>query len=129
MPGTPLRLVSSVIVGAVLFPLSALIYLLLKLFGSCWIVTNRTIQQRNVIGGRLTAEVALGDVAEIEITQRSGYRFFRVGDIHLFDAQGNRQMTIPAIQYPARMQHVIMEARDARLQSDQSLQVIQARTA
>jgi hypothetical protein len=129
IPVTVVRLVGSVLIGSLLFPLGMLIYLLLKVLGSCWIVTNRSVQQRKVIGGGLVAEVALGDIGDFAVTQRTGYRFFRVGDLHLLDAQGDRLMTLSGIQYPDRVRHVIMDARDARLRSDESLQLIQARTA
>lgn len=122
------RLLGLLIVGAALVPLGLLAYVLTKLFGSVYIVTNRSIQARSLIGGRLLQQVTLSDVADVGIAQGTGYAYHRVGDVILYNSQGDRLMRIAAIQHPERLKHVLLEARDARLFSDESLQTIQRRT-
>jgi hypothetical protein len=124
---TPLRVMLYVILGSVMLPLGILAYALSKLFGSCYVLTNRSVKARKIIGSQQFAQVSLGEIERIEITQQGGYAFHRVGDLKLENASGNVLMVIPAISFPERLRQVILDARNARQESDQSLARIQAR--
>lgn len=123
------RMLGMLVVGAALAPIGLLAYTLMKLFGRYYLITNRSIQARNMIGGRLLQQVSLSEVADAEIAGGTGYAFHRVGDVILYSAQGDRLMTIAAIPYPDRLRHVILDARNARIRSDESLNVIRGRAS
>jgi len=128
VPTTPLRLFASVILGIPMSLLAVLAYALNKLFGRCYLLTNRSVSVKPVLGSHLSQTVTLGDIAQIEIsTSRSGYHFHRVGDVNLENAQGNILLTIRAVTYPQRVKQVILETQAARLLNDESLAVIQKR--
>lgn len=128
-PFLPLRLLVMVIVGALLgVPLGLLAYALTRLFGNCYVLTNRSIRARSIVGAKSGPATPLADIAGISIARRPSYKFHRVGDLNLENAQGDVLMTIPAIPYPERLRQVIVDAREARLRSDESLAAIQKRT-
>jgi len=126
IPVLAIRLPVLIALGAACAPLAAIAYFL-RLLGSRYTLTNRSVQQRKIIGGSLVSQVALSDIDSIEIQTRSGYDFHRVGDVVLMNAQGAAQMTIEAIAFPERLRQIIIDARDARVLSDASLAHIDAR--
>lgn len=127
VPTTPLRILAFLILGSLVFPLGLLAYAVHKLTGKCYVLTNRSLYARSIVGGRLSERVALADIDHITVSHQGGYDFHRVGDLNLENAQGNVLMTVPAVPYPARFRQVILDARNARRESDQSLAHIQAR--
>ena len=104
-------------------------YFLYKLTGDRYEVTNRSVRLRKIIGGQLRKQVALADVADVVVHQQPGQAFHRAGDIYLLDAKGEALLTLPGVVYPERLQHVILEAREARIRNDASLKAIQGRAA
>lgn len=129
IPVLVLRLPLYVIVGAAMAPLALLGYFLSKAAGSCYVLTNRSVQQRTILGGAMTQQTALNEIHSIEIdTHQSGYQFHNVGDLHLQNAQGTTLMTLKAIPNPERLSQILIDAREARMRSDQSLATIQARS-
>jgi len=128
VPTTPLRLLASIILGIPMSLLAVLAYALNKLFGRCYLLTNRSVSIKSILGSRLSQTIALRDIAQIETsTSGSGYRFHRAGDVSLENAQGNILLTIRAVTSPQRVKQVILEAQAARLLNDESLSVIQNR--
>lgn len=129
VPTVPLRLLAYVLLGIPMSVLGVLAYALSKLFGNSYVLTNRSIYPKSIIKGRMGKQVPLSEIAQIDIsTSGSGYRFHRVGDVHLENAQGNVLLTIPAVTFPGRLKQVILDARAARMLSDESLTLIQKRT-
>lgn len=127
VPTLPLRLIAYLVLGAAMSPFGVLAYALSKLTGGYYLLTNRSIQSRSILGGQLRSSVPLADIAHIEIQQQSGYAFHRVGDLVLIGASGQELLRIAAIPYPERLKHGIQEARTARLLSDESLAHIDSR--
>lgn len=123
-----IRLGLSVALGGALLPLGLLGYILHKLTGKYYSLTNRSIQERGIIGSAMTQQLALSEIQDIEITKGAGYDFFVAGDVNLLNAQGATLMTLKAIPNPARLAQIVIDARDARLQSDASLAQIEARS-
>lgn len=126
LPFTPLRLAACVVVGTAMVPLALAGYFL-KLLGSCFVLTNRSVFARSILTARKGTTVALSDIASVGISRGAGYEFHRVGDVELLGAQGNVLLTIPAIAYPERLKQIILDARAARQEADASLAVIQRR--
>lgn len=127
LPFTPLRLIGLVVFGAVLAPLGLLSYLFAKAFGNCYVLTNRSIRARSIVWGGGGPAVPLADIASITIARGAAQDFHRAGDLRLENAQGNVLLTVPGIQFPERAKQIILDARNARLQSDESLAQIQRR--
>ncbi len=128
IPVLPIRLAVYIAVGAALLPLGLLGYFVDKIFGSYYVLTNRSIQERAILGNALIKQIALTDFEEIEIATKGGYEFHRVGDLNLQSSKGATLMTLSAISYPERLSQVLFDAREARIQSDDSLSVIQGRS-
>ena len=113
--------------GAILLQLGLLGYIVHKLLGKCYTLTNRSIQERGILGGAMSQQLALSEIQNIEITTAGGYEFYNAGDLNLQNAQGSTLMTLKAIPYPERLSQILIDAREARLQSDASLAQIQSR--
>ena len=127
LPITPFRQIGLLIVGSFLAPFALLAYAINKLFGSYYVVTNRSVQCRKIIGGAMTKQVNLAEIDEIEIETGISGKFHRVGDLNLLNAQGGLLMTIGAIPYPERLRQILFDARQARLLSDASFAQIESR--
>lgn len=127
VPLVVLRLVLFLTVGSVLAPFALLAYAITKLFGHYYVVTNRSVQRRAMIGGAMSQQITLAEISDIEIATSPAYEFHRVGDLNLLNAQGGLLMTISAIPYPQRLKQILIDAREARLLSDASLAKIEAR--
>ncbi|WP_437228200.1 hypothetical protein SH661x_000776 [Planctomicrobium sp. SH661] len=127
VPLLPLRLIAYIVLGTAMVPFAILAYALTKLLGNCYVLTNRSIYSRSIIGGRKGRQVPLGEIGDIEITSAGGYHFHRVGDLNLQNSAGNLLMTIPAITYPDRLKQIILDAQAARMLSDESFARIQSR--
>lgn len=122
-----IKLLLYIALGAVLLPLGLLGYIVHKLLGKCYSLTNRSIQERGILGGAMSQQLALSEIQGIEITTAAGYEFFQAGDLNLQNAQGSTLMTLQAIPNPERLSQILIDAREARLQSDASLAQIQSR--
>ena len=126
IPVTVVRIIALILVGSVMAPFALLAYAW-RLCGTCFVITNRSVQERRIIGQNQVRQVALSDIDNAEITIQGGYDFHRVGDVNLLNAKGNVLLSIPAISFPERLRQIILDAREARVQSDETLERIQAR--
>jgi len=128
VPTTPLRLLASLLLGIPMSLLAVLAYALNKIFGTCYVLSNRSVSSRSILGGRTGKSVPLTDIAHIEIhTSGNGYQFHRVGDVQLENAQGNVLLSLTAVSYPQRVKQIILDAQAARMLNDESLLLIQKR--
>lgn len=118
---------SYLIFGLPLAPLGLIGYLQLKVTGQRYTVTNRSVSVRSALTGQLVKQVALKDVADVTVEVLGGQEFFRAGDVVLRKAGGDEILRCAGVPQPDRFQHVILEARDARLQNDEALAAINKR--
>lgn len=118
---------SHVLFAPIAIPLGLTGYVLYKLTGDRYEVTNRSVRLRKLIGGQLRKQVSLSDVADVVVHVEPGQAFHKAGDVYLLNAKGDTLLTLPGVVRPERLQHVILEARDARVRNDASLKAIQAR--
>jgi hypothetical protein len=109
------------------WPLALLAYLLLKVGGSKYVVTNRNVKRLPVLGIRLLEETPLASVERISIDPDSRLSFFRTGDIRLSGAAGETLMLLRGVPFPERFVQVIDETRIARRQVEESLAAIRGR--
>ena len=81
IPGFGAVKLSYLIFGLPLAPLGVLIYLPLKLFGKRYTVTNRAVSIRQVVSGQVDKQVALKDVATVDV-EAGDDPFDRRGEFH-----------------------------------------------
>jgi hypothetical protein len=118
---------SHVLFAPIAIPLGLTGYAIYKLFGDKYEVTNRSVRVRSMIGGALRKQVALTDFTNVAIEVLPGQAFHNAGDLQLLNAKGDTILALPGVVRPDRLQHVLLEARDARMQNDASLKTIQSR--
>lgn len=103
------------------------LYFWYKLFGEKHVLTNRSVQRWKALGSQKLAQVALLEIAEIEIDELDGQQFYKAADLVLRDAAGNELMRLAGTVRPAVFRQTILEARDAHAQTEASLETIAAR--
>lgn len=129
----PLR-INGIKLSNLIFPLPTagiglLAYLYLKVFGTRYRLTNRSVQIWSMIGERLFTSGALSDIADIQVRRLPGQAFFKAGDLLLLRADGSTLVRLDGVVRPDIFRETILEARDARKNVESSLARIQARSA
>jgi hypothetical protein len=127
----PLKLgsvkLSHLLIAPILAPLAALLYFAQKVFGSRYVLTNRSVQSWAAMGERMNAQAPLTEIAEIEIERRAGQAFFHAADLVVRNAAGDVTLRLEGVVRPDVFRQTILEARDARIQTEASLATIQKR--
>ncbi len=109
-------------------PVAAALYLMTKLFGDRYVLTNRSVQRWTVLGNRQLLSVPLTEIADVEINPLPGQEFFRAADVVLANAKGDPLTTLQAVPHPEVFREWILKARDARSLTEESLATIAARS-
>jgi len=117
----------SYIVFSPLYPLLALIYIVQKLIGEKYVLTNKAVQKWKTIGSVMIGELQLGDIDEIAIVPHAGQNFYNAADMEFLAANGNLLLKLEGVGRPEVFYHTVMEARDARYSVEASLATIQSR--
>jgi hypothetical protein len=120
---------SYLVMTLLVFPplLAFALYFWLKIFGSKYVLTNKSVQQWKSIGQQLLGRVALTDVADVAVQQSPGQAFFKASDLALLSADGGVLLRLEGIARAEVFRQTILQARDARRQTEASLAAIQAR--
>jgi hypothetical protein len=125
------RLLIAILFWPMVVPLAMTVGLLLyfytKLFGKRYVLTNRSLQVRQMIGVRTFAQASLADIKEIVIRELPGQSFYKAADLVATGADGKTLVRLEGVQRPAVFRQTILEARDARTSVEESLKAIQAR--
>ncbi len=108
-------------------PLALIGYLLLKVTGVKYVVTNRAVKQVQAMGYRMLQETPLANIAQVTVDPDSRLAFYRTGDVRLSNAAGDTLQLLRGVPYPDRFAQVILEARDARKYTEAALNTIRAR--
>ena len=108
-------------------PVCVLVYVWIKIFCEKYVLTNRSVQRWASFGSRQLGSVSLDDISSVEVVQYDGQEFYKAADLQLQNAKGDSLMTLQAIQRPEIFRRLILEARDARQQSERALATIEAR--
>lgn len=108
-------------------PLGALGYLLLKLTGERYVLTNRAVQRQKALGSNKLAQVLLADLDQVVEHQGPGQVFYHASDLHLLNAKGERVLLLAGVPHAAIFRQTIVEARDARKQVASALETIRSR--
>lgn len=64
-------------------------YLLLKVTGVKYVVTNRAVKRVQAMGYRLLDETPLANIAQVTVDPDSRLAFYRTGDVRLTNAAGD----------------------------------------
>ena len=108
-------------------PLGATIYMLLKIAGSRYRLTNRSVQIWSSLGERRHGSADLNAIADVKLVQQPGQKFFKCADIVLLDASGKKLLTLGGVPRAEVFRQTILKARDARVQVQSAMSVIAAR--
>jgi hypothetical protein len=119
---------SHLLFGLPLAPFGLVGYFVLKLTGRKFILTNRSISIATPLLGRTLKQIPLKDVAEVAIDVRSGQEFHHSGDLVLMNAKGDDLARLEGVSRPDRFRRLIVDTRDARLRSEESLALISKRS-
>lgn len=108
-------------------PLAIIGYVLTKLTGERYVLTNRSIQRWASIGQRQLQSVDLKDIVEVAIETSPGMAFYKCGNLHLQDAKGNTMMLLKGVNRPEVFRETLLKSRESRTQVEAALATIQAR--
>jgi hypothetical protein len=127
----PLK-INGVTISALLFalplsPLAALIYLWMKVFGTRYVLTRKSISSWSSMGHQLYKSVPLSEIVEIEINEQGGQAFYRAADLELLAADGAVLLRMSGISHPKTARQIILETRQAEMETAASLETIQKR--
>lgn len=116
-----------------LFPLwatiAALEYFRLKILGKIYCLTNRSVQIRSARTNWLFREVPLAEIADVVLRQQPGQAFYPAADIELVNMAGETVLTLAGVPRADVFRQSILEARNAHVQVEASLNTIRARHA
>jgi Bacterial PH domain len=107
--------------------ISLTLYAFTKLFGKRYVLTNRSLHVRQMIGLRTFAEVPLASIAQIVVQELPGQGFYKAADLVALGADGKVLVRLEGVQRASVFRHTILEARDARREVEESLKTIQSR--
>jgi len=115
------------IVVPIALTVTLLLYALTKVFGRRYVLTNRSLESRQMIGLRTFGHASLADIKEIVIQELPGQAFYKAADLFAKGADGKTIIRLEGVQRPAVLRQTILEARDSRMQVEESLKTIQSR--
>lgn len=108
-------------------PLGVMLYALQKLFGSRYVLTNRSVQVWASRTNRLISSIGLDEFDHLELNQGPGQVFFKAQDIHFVNGAGKIVMKLSGVKDAGSFRNAIKGAADARRLVKQSMDRIAAR--
>jgi len=117
------------IVVPIALTVTLILYFITKISGQRFVLTNRSLQVRQMIGVRLNGQASLADIKNVEIEELPGQAFYKAADLLIQGADGKTILRLEGVQRPAVFRQTILEARDARQRVEESLKAIQSRKA
>lgn len=117
----------SYIFALITAPFGILLYALQKVFGQRYVLTNREVQIWTSRTQVKVASLALEDISEIELEQRSGQVFFNAADIRFKGAGGETLLKLSGVKDAGAFKNAIERTVEARRMVKQSMSRIEAR--
>jgi hypothetical protein len=125
------RMMIAAVLALVVVPIAGtiglILYFVTKMTGQRFVLTNRALQVRQMIGVRLNSQASLSDIKSIDIQELPGQAFYKAADLLVKGGDGKTLVRLEGVQRPAVFRQTILEARDARQQVEESLKAIQSR--
>ena len=118
---------SNLLFGLPLAGPAALLYLLQKVTGERYTITNKSLQRWSGLGGRMIQRIELDDIISMQVQQQSGQEFFHASDLLILNAKGDVVMRLEGLPHAEIFRGNITKARDAVMQVRDSLNTIKAR--
>lgn len=118
---------STLLFGLPTAPIGAPLYLLTKVFGNRYTLTNRSVQIWASLGAQKLSSVELGQIDSVELEELSGQAFFRAADIRLKSADGKTLMRLAGVGDAGSFRNAIQRAIESRRMVQSSLSTIAAR--
>jgi uncharacterized membrane protein YdbT with pleckstrin-like domain len=115
------------VVVPIALTVTLVLYVVTKISGQRFVLTNRNLQVRQMIGVRLNAQAPLADIKNVQIREQPGQAFYKAADLLVQGADGKTLISLEGVQRPAVLRQTILEARDAQQQVAESLKTIQSR--
>jgi len=117
---------SYLLFGLLLAPLGALLFFL-RLLGSRYILTNRSVQIWSSLGSQRSESVDLSEIDVVELDQQAGQAFFRASDIRLKAKNGQTLMRLVGVADAGAFRNNIQRAVESRRLIQASLATMNAR--
>ncbi len=117
---------SYLLFGLLLAPIGALLFFL-RLLGSRYILTNRSMQIWSSLGNQRTESVDLSEIETVELDPQAGQAFFRASDIRLKAKNGQTLMRLAGVADAGAFRNNIERAVQSRKLVQASLATINAR--
>ena len=108
-------------------PLAVGLYVLQRLAGEYFVLTNRSLQIWAARSGRRVSSVDLSQVAETEVTQAPGQRFFKAGDILVRNASGEIIQRLRGVPDASSFCNAIQRTVESRRLVKSAMATIEAR--
>ncbi len=108
-------------------PLAAPLYLLTKVFGNRYILTNRSVQIWASLGSRRIASVDLSEIDSVELDLLPGQAFFNSADILMKGTNGRTLLRLPGVGSAGAYRNAIQRTMQARRLVQSSLTTISSR--
>lgn len=108
-------------------PLSLLLYILQKVFGQRYVLTNRSIQIWTARTSRMTGSVSLADIFSVEVEQKGGQVFYNAADIRLLGAGGETLMRLKGVKDAHSFSNAIARTVESRRMVAESMAQIEKR--
>ncbi|QDT66998.1 hypothetical protein [Calycomorphotria hydatis] len=118
---------SYLLFGLPLAPLGALLYVLTKVIGERYVLTNYAIKRQGSLTAHPIGAAPLNQIDEISIKKPASYKFFKAGDLLLSSADGRVTLKLSSVAYPELVRETILDAIEARKRTDAVMATIQAR--
>ena len=103
------------------------LYALIKIGGNRYVLTNRNLQVRKLIGVQTFSSTPLADIKDVVIQELPGQSFYKAADLVAVGGDRKTLVRLAGVQRPEVFRQTILEARDARIQVEESLKTIRSR--
>lgn len=108
-------------------PLGLLLYIVQKVLGHRYVLTNRAVQIWTARTNRMVSSVNLNDVDHAELDQHPGQIFYNAADIRLIGTSGQTVLRLKGIKDAPSFLNAIRNTIDSRRQVQEAAARIAAR--
>ncbi len=108
-------------------PIAAVLYLMQKVIGNKYVVTNRSLQIWKAMFNRLVSSAALSDIGDVEVVELPGQSFYKAAELVVLGKNGEVLMRLGGVPRAEVFRHNVLETCAARTENDAALATIRPR--
>lgn len=108
-------------------PIGLLLYIVQKVFGQRYVLTNRSVQIWTARTNRLVSSVNLSDIDHVEMDQGGGQVFYNAADLRLIGSGGQTLLRLRGIKDAPSFMNAIQRTVESRRMVQESAARIAAR--